>query len=84
MSGSNGEASVPAPWQEMEEQAQSLRCLIERLPDEERREAACWLVAELAVAGGDDMVDWLGILERAKLAMWDNCMEEQEVDEEED
>lgn len=67
-----------ATWQEVEKEGHLLWCLIRRLSGEEKREAACWIVEEVVVAAGDDVVEWLGLLELVKVRLLEHLHQEQE------
>ena len=72
-----------ATWQEVEKEIKLVECLIRRLPDGEKAEAACRIAVDVVIWAGGTHYESLGILEEAKLRYRD-IAEEVWAEEEED
>ena len=75
---------MDATWQEVEKEIALLGCLIRRLPDDEKADAACRIAVEAVLWGGSTFYESVGILEEAKIQFQETWEEVHAEDEEED
>ena len=74
----------PATWEEVEKEVALIDCLIRRLPEDERCDAAVRIAMNAALFAGDNFYEALGVLEEAKIQFrecWENIMVEEEEEQ---